>query len=165
MPDDPSQTNQDSAANPHQETPPAVPRDDNGRFLKGAVANPGGRRSGGRQLRDLARTHTQEAVETLQTLMRDEDVDAKARIKAAEVLLDRGWGRAPVQVETPAVKPIDQMDRDELAELLGTTREQIDQMMRRAEDSGEGLSLSPRIVLQQAQRGESQSEQGTEGAD
>jgi hypothetical protein len=43
----------------------------------------------------VARCHTQEAIGTLLQVMRDAKSPAAARIAAASVLLDRGWGKAP----------------------------------------------------------------------
>ena len=43
-------------------------------------------------MRAAAREHTDTAIGVLVSAMADED--ARVRIKAAEVLLDRGWGKA-----------------------------------------------------------------------
>jgi hypothetical protein len=47
------------------------------------------------EVRDLARQHTVEAVETLAQIMRDKKQPAAARVAAANALLDRGYGRPP----------------------------------------------------------------------
>jgi hypothetical protein len=47
-------------------------------------------------LRSLARAHTEAAVQTLAGIMRHPNSPPSARVRAATVLLDRGWGR-PVQ--------------------------------------------------------------------
>ena len=44
-------------------------------------------------LRSLARSHTVAAVETLSGVMRDAKQPAAARVSAAGILLDRGWGK------------------------------------------------------------------------
>jgi hypothetical protein len=44
-------------------------------------------------VKGLARVHTEEALSTLAVIMRDEKSPAAARVRAAECLLDRGWGR------------------------------------------------------------------------
>jgi HEAT repeat protein len=54
--------------------------------------------SGGRpktlaEVRELARTHTVEAIETLAQIMRDPNENARARVAAASAILDRGWGK------------------------------------------------------------------------
>jgi len=47
-------------------------------------------------VREPARKHTGEALATLAAVMRDEKVPAAARVRAAEAMLDRGWGRPEV---------------------------------------------------------------------
>jgi len=76
-------------------------RDEKGRFLVGVSGNPGGRPREVGDVRELARAHTEEAVETLVDLMRHAKSDA-ARGAAAQALLDRGYGKA-VAVSTETV--------------------------------------------------------------
>ena len=64
-----------------------------GRFQPGKSGNPGGRPKQVGRVKELARVHTEEALTTLAAIMRDEKSPAAARVKAAECLLDRGWGR------------------------------------------------------------------------
>jgi hypothetical protein len=61
-------------------------------FKPGQSGNPGGRPKGEGRVREAAREHTDAALGVLVTAMGDEDV--RVRIKAAEVILDRGWGKA-----------------------------------------------------------------------
>ena len=68
-------------------------RDENGRFLAGVSGNPGGRPREVGDVREMARDHTEEAVETLVDLMRHAKSDA-ARGAAAQALLDRGYGKS-----------------------------------------------------------------------
>ena len=68
-------------------------RDKNGRFLPGISGNPGGRPREVGDVREIARDHTEEAVETLVDLMRHAKSDA-ARGTAAQALLDRGYGKS-----------------------------------------------------------------------
>jgi hypothetical protein len=77
---------------------PAV-RGANGRFAPGGgSANPGGRPKIVGDVRDLARAHTAEAIATLVEIMRDQNAPAAARGAAANVILDRGWGRPSASV-------------------------------------------------------------------
>lgn len=63
------------------------------KFQPGTSGNPGGRPKGLQRLADLARQHTEEAVETLVAIMRDERGSPTARAAAAAQILDRGWGK------------------------------------------------------------------------
>src|SRR3712207_4507150 len=63
------------------------------RFRKGQSGNPGGRPRSYGDLRELARAHTQTALDTLIRVMQDESAPASARVSAAAHLLDRGHGR------------------------------------------------------------------------
>ena len=69
------------------------------RWAKGQSGNPGGRPRGVGDLRELARRHTGEAVQVLVTVMGDVSAAPSARVGAAQALLDRGWGRAPLSLE------------------------------------------------------------------
>ena len=50
-------------------------------------------------LASLARNHTEEAITTLASIMKDKRAPAMARIKAAAELLNRGHGRSPQSIE------------------------------------------------------------------
>lgn len=62
-------------------------------FVKGQSGNPGGRPSGFGEIRQIARSHTEEAILTLLTIMRSAKAPANARVAAANAILDRGWGK------------------------------------------------------------------------
>jgi len=91
-------------------------------FEKGASGNPGGRAkvklADGSTLTDLAREHTEEAVQTLVEVMRDKGAPAVARVAASDKILNRGWGQAP---QTIAVTD-DRQPRD----LSGMNDEQLE---------------------------------------
>ena len=74
-------------------------REKNGRFLLGHSGNPGGRPKDEYKVAELARSYTVEAVETLVDLMRHSR-DDRVRGTASQALLDRGWGKAKVEVTT-----------------------------------------------------------------
>lgn len=61
-------------------------------FLPGMSGNRGGRPKAAVSVQALARERTEEAIETLAGIMRHGKTEA-ARVRAAEVLLARGWGQ------------------------------------------------------------------------
>ena len=69
-------------------------------WKKGQSGNPGGRPAGYGDLRELARTHTEAAVQTLVEIMNDSGAASSARATAATGLLDRGWGRPEQSITT-----------------------------------------------------------------
>ena len=68
-----------------------------GQFAPGQSGNPGGRPKDEHRVAELARSYTLEAIDTLVELMRD-GKDERVRGTAAQALLDRGWGKAKVEV-------------------------------------------------------------------
>ena len=46
-------------------------------------------------IRSLARAHTETAINVLAGIMNEKRAPASARVAAAQVLMDRGWGKAP----------------------------------------------------------------------
>jgi hypothetical protein len=82
---------------------------------KGQSGNPGGRPREIAEVRDLAREHTPEAINTLAEIMNNKDSKDAARVSAASALLDRGYGR-PAQALALEVKTKRQeLSNEELA--------------------------------------------------
>jgi hypothetical protein len=69
-----------------------------GQFKPGQSGNPGGRPKGYGEVRELARAHTEKAIDVLASIMYDEKAAATARQAAAEALLNRGWGKPETTV-------------------------------------------------------------------
>lgn len=68
------------------------------KFVKGQSGNPGGVPKVKKEVRDLAKQYTREAVLRLAGLMRQQS-DPGIAIKAAQLLLERGWGKPQQTVE------------------------------------------------------------------
>jgi len=67
-------------------------------FKKGQSGNPGGRPKVVAEVRELARAHTGEAIETLVSIMTNPKSASAARVSAANALLDRGYGKPPQHI-------------------------------------------------------------------
>lgn len=65
-------------------------------FEKGKSGNPSGRPKDNPELKEACRSHTMECIAVLVGIVNNSKSKDNDRIKAAEVLLDRGYGK-PVQ--------------------------------------------------------------------
>ena len=92
-----------------------------GQFRPGKSGNPGGRPKDEHRVSELARSYTAEAIDTLVDLMRY-GKDERVRGTAAQALLDRGWGKAKVEVVSNA--------KSSYLELLQAVNDQIKQEPR-----------------------------------
>ena len=91
------------ASRPRQAPPPP----EHTRFRKGVSGNPSGMPKGVAEVRALARQHTPAAMAALVEVCTNRRAPPSARVSAATVLLDRGWGKA--------VQPVDIHDNRPLA--------------------------------------------------
>jgi hypothetical protein len=89
-----------------------------GRFAKGATGNAGSRPAVVKPLQELARTHTAMAIRTLAHVAK-KGKNESARITAASMLLDRGYGRPPQSIDIRALfeQKLTELTMDELAAL------------------------------------------------
>ncbi len=65
-------------------------------------------------LRALARSHTEAAIDVLFGIMQSEEATPAARVSAALAILDRGWGKAGAQSdsgEDAARHPVHRIER------------------------------------------------------
>jgi hypothetical protein len=67
-------------------------------FEKGRSGNPGGRPKVVAEVKEFARAHTHEAIETLVSIMSNPKAAPAARVSAANALLDRGYGKPPQHI-------------------------------------------------------------------
>jgi hypothetical protein len=67
-------------------------------FKKGQSGNPGGRPKVVAEVKELAREHTAEAIQTLVSIMDNPKAAPASRVSAANALLDRGYGKPPQHV-------------------------------------------------------------------
>lgn len=74
-----------------------------GGFKRGQSGNVKGRPKTVGYVQELARQHTEEAISTIADLLKFSE-DESVRIRAAEALLSRAWGRPRQEVEIDATK-------------------------------------------------------------
>ena len=89
-----------------------------GRFQPGKSGNPGGRPKEVEGVRELARQHTGEAIQTLAAIMRNCKEPAAARVRAAECVLDRGWGRPETTANVKFPRDVRDLSTDELLAII-----------------------------------------------
>jgi len=94
------------------------------KFRAGESGNPGGRPAGHGEIREIARQHTDTAIETLVKVMNDVDASPSARVAAATALLDRGWGR-PAQTIHASIDGNASMLDDALEKAAGDLLDKI----------------------------------------
>lgn len=95
-------------------------------FQKGQSGNPGGRPKVVGVVQDLAREHTPDAINTLAEIMTDENAPPAQRIAAAQVMLDRGWGKPVQTVEGNVDRTLEVVIKDATASDAGGHTEAID---------------------------------------
>ena len=67
------------------------------RFENERIGNPGGRPTGDGEIRELARQYTMAALQTLIEIA-ERGENERARVTAANAILDRSWGKPAVPV-------------------------------------------------------------------
>jgi hypothetical protein len=73
-------------------------KDERGRFTPGNIANPGGRPKLPEELRLMCQGNAEVAIGVAVELLMQTEQPGNVRLKAAEVILDRGYGKAPQSI-------------------------------------------------------------------
>lgn len=76
-----------------------IQREDAGKFKKGVSGNPKGRPKAGLTLQHICKEHAETAIQILLGIMTDEKAKSGDRIRAAEIILERGYGKPMQAVE------------------------------------------------------------------
>jgi hypothetical protein len=89
-----------------------------GGFEAGQVANPGGRPKSANQIQLMALGRCREAIDVATRIMREPKDGDNVRLRACELILDRGVGRPnqSVALDLSLTKPIEAMTAEELRE-------------------------------------------------
>ena len=74
------------------------------KFQKGQSGNPGRHPKALRQVEELCREHTVDAIATLKEIHKNKDAPAAARVAAVNILLNRGWGNTRQAVDIVALE-------------------------------------------------------------
>jgi len=85
-------------------------------FVKGQSGNPAGKPAIAKHIKDLAREHTDEAVQALIKALGN----SGERVHAATILLAYGYGRPQQTINVRKIKSIDDLDEEELSILAAT---------------------------------------------
>ena len=85
-------------------------------FKPGVSGNPGGRPKVLTEVRDLAREHTVTAIDTLVSIMCNENAAATARITAAQAILDRSYGKPSQSMRIEEQRPMAVISGEPLSE-------------------------------------------------
>jgi hypothetical protein len=118
-------------------------RDKKGRLLPGQRSiNPAGRPPIIRDIKEAAKQHTKQALNTLISVMNDTEAPQGARIQAATAILDRGWGKPQQNVEARIeVADVAKAHADALIRLTNLAREARD------DRSTSMIDVTPREVV------------------
>ena len=104
-------------------------------WKKGQSGNPGGRPKEVAEVRELSRQYTDEAIQTLVTLMQSAKVE-RTRLAAASELLDRGYGRPPQAIDLGGPIQIVSYEAEQLSKLSNNELKKLDELTRKLADPG-----------------------------
>ena len=84
----------------------------NGQLYPGSRIPGAGKKPNGVAVTALARVHTAQSIAVLVEVMSDARAPQAARVASAQALIDRGWGKAPFQVDVTHKVRFDDFLRD-----------------------------------------------------
>lgn len=90
------------------------------RWKPGESGNPTGRPKDLKIIKDLAKSHSKEAIMTLIAIMNDTSQKAVSRIAAANSVLDRGYGKVSQEVVIKGTGNNGQIQMEHMARVLET---------------------------------------------
>jgi len=125
----------DKPENRLKQTRPGKRKAPRSAWKKGQSGNPGGRPKEVAEVRELSRQYTEEAIQTLVTLMQSAKVE-RTRLAAASELLDRGYGRPPQAVDLGGPIQIVNYDSERLSTLSNDEIRALDTITRKLTDPG-----------------------------
>jgi len=82
------------------------------------------------EVRELSRQYTEEAIQTLVTLMQSAKVE-RTRLAAASELLDRGYGRPPQAIDLGGPIRIVSYEAEQLSKLSNNELKKLDELTRK----------------------------------
>lgn len=94
-------------------------------FQPGQSGNPGGRVKADPRLREMAQARTAEAFEVVLECLADENPNI--RLRAAEMILERGHGKAVAYSEVTVNRPLVEMSREDLMMLAAQAKQTQEQ--------------------------------------
>lgn len=105
-------------------------RDEKGRWQPGESGNPKGGLKKYKVVQDLARVHTVAAISTLAEIMINRNYAAAERCRAAQLMLDRGWGKPETRIELTGADagPV------EISDPKNRVRTMLEQILERHQD-------------------------------
>jgi hypothetical protein len=92
-------------------------------FAAGQSGNPGGRPSSSREFRQLARDYSPTALKKLYQIALTGT--GQAAVRACEIIIERAWGKTPLEVSGPKGAPLD-------TRFYGAARAAIEQAITKA---------------------------------
>ena len=85
-------------------------RDEQGRFIKGQTGNPGGRPATPNEVKEMLRAAVAPSIKLLIDTVNNKNARLDLRIKSAETIIDRVYGRAVQPLALDAAPTIDLSD-------------------------------------------------------